>query len=111
MAAGIPAARDTTTFTHPRAARNAWVDQLRGPAMSLGTYSIAAGGTDDQVPHREDEIYVVVSGRATLLVDGERIDVATGSAVYVSAGREHRFTDVVEDLTVLVVFAPPYTGR
>jgi mannose-6-phosphate isomerase-like protein (cupin superfamily) len=79
--------------------------------MSLGTYSIAVGGTDDQVPHREDEIYVVVSGRATLVVDGERIDVAAGSAVYVSAGRVHRFIDIVEDLTVLVVFAPPYSGR
>jgi mannose-6-phosphate isomerase-like protein (cupin superfamily) len=79
--------------------------------MSLGTYSIPAGGSDDQVPHREDEIYVVVRGRAVLLVGGERLDVAAGSAVYVSAGTVHRFVDVVEDLTVLVVFAPPYSGR
>ncbi|MDQ1663218.1 MAG: hypothetical protein QOJ68_3198 [Blastococcus sp.] len=111
MTPEVPAARATTRFTDPDGVPNAWVDQLRGPAMSLGTYSIAAGGTDDQVPHREDEIYVVVSGRATLLVDQERLDVAAGSAVYVAAGREHRFTDVVEDLTVLVVFAPPYSGR
>ena len=104
-------ARDATRFTDPGQAPNAWVDQVRGPAMSLGTYSIPAGGTDDQVPHREDEIYVVVSGRAALLVDGQRLDVAAGSAVYVPAGQVHRFTDVVEDLTVLVVFAPPYSGR
>src|ERR1700712_1168837 len=96
-------ARDATRFTDPGQAPNAWVDQVRGPAMSLGTYSIPAGGTDDQVPHREDEIYVVVSGRAALLVDGQRLDVAAGSAVYVPAGQVQRFTDVVEDLTVLVV--------
>jgi mannose-6-phosphate isomerase-like protein (cupin superfamily) len=107
----VPAARDATRFTDPGQAPNAWVDQVRGPAMSLGTYSIPAGGTDDQVPHREDEIYVVISGRATLVVDGQPLDVAAGSAVYVSAGRAHRFTDIVEDLTVLVVFAPPYSGR
>jgi mannose-6-phosphate isomerase-like protein (cupin superfamily) len=111
MTPEVPAARDTTRFTDPQAAPNAWVDQVRGPAMSLGTYSIAAGGTDDQIPHREDEIYVVVSGRAALFLDGEQIEVGPGSAVYVAAGREHRFVDIVEDLTVLVVFAPPYSGR
>jgi mannose-6-phosphate isomerase-like protein (cupin superfamily) len=107
----IPAAGEATRFTDPRDAPNAWVDQLRGPAMSLGTYSLAAGGTDDQLPHREDEIYVVISGRATLDVEGQRLDVVAGSAVYVSAGQAHRFTDIVENLTVLVVFAPPYSGR
>ncbi len=111
MTSGIPAARATTRFTDPQGAPNAWVDQVRGPAMSLGTYSIPAGGVDDQVPHREDEIYVVVSGRAALLVDGQRLDVSAGSAVYVRAGQVHRFTEIVEDLTVLVVFAPPYSGR
>jgi mannose-6-phosphate isomerase-like protein (cupin superfamily) len=111
MTSEIRPARDTTRFTDPESAPNSWVDHLRGPAMSLGTYCIPAGGVDDQVPHREDEIYVVVSGRATLVVGGERIEVVAGSAVYVSAGRVHRFTDVVEDLTVLVVFAPPYSGR
>jgi mannose-6-phosphate isomerase-like protein (cupin superfamily) len=111
MTPEMRSARNTTRFTDPESAPNAWVDHLQGPAMSLGTYCIPAGGVDDQVPHREDEIYVVISGRATLLVDGQRIDVAAGSAVYVSAGRAHRFTDIVEDLTVLVVFAPPYSGR
>ena len=44
-------------------------------------------------------------------MENERLDVAAGSAVYVRAGQEHRFLDIVEDLTVLVVFAPPYSGR
>jgi mannose-6-phosphate isomerase-like protein (cupin superfamily) len=111
MTPEIPAARHTTRFTEPQQAPNTWVDHLRGPAMSLGTYCIPAGGVDDQVPHREDEIYIVTSGRASLLVDGQRLDVGEGSAVYVAAGQAHRFIDIVEDLTVVVVFAPPYTGR
>ncbi len=76
-----------------------------------GLYSIPAGGIDDQVPHREDEIYVVTAGRPGLLVDGERREVSAGSAVYVAAGQQHRFVDVAENLTVLVVFAPPYSRR
>ena len=37
------------------------------PALSVGTYRIMAGGTDDQQPHGEDEIYVVQAGRARLV--------------------------------------------
>ena len=30
--------------------------------------------------------------------------------IFVPAGEEHRFTDVTEDLALLVVFGPAYTG-
>jgi hypothetical protein len=36
--------------------------------------------------------------------------VGPGSVVFVAAGEEHRFVDVTEDLTLLVLFAPPYSG-
>src|SRR5258707_2818235 len=41
-----------------------WVEQLRVPDLSVGTYSIPAGSVDDQAPHTEDEIYVGTAGRA-----------------------------------------------
>lgn len=37
---------------------------LRVPAMSAGFYVLPAGATDHQKPHREDEIYYVLRGRA-----------------------------------------------
>ena len=80
---------------------------LRRPGMSIGVYRLAAGGTDHQHPHRSDEVYVVVTGRATLRVDGHDHRVGPGSIVSVDRDVEHGFTDIVEDLTVLVVFAPP----
>ena len=43
---------------------NHWVVHLDSEDLSLGTYSIPAGGLDDQSPHTEDEIYVVQSGKA-----------------------------------------------
>ena len=36
---------------------------LRVPAMSAGLYVLAAGATDPQRPHHEDEMYHVIRGR------------------------------------------------
>ena len=55
------------------------------PALSVGTYRIRAGGTDDQQPHAEDEIYVVQAGRARLVAGDDSVAVGPGSAVFVPA--------------------------
>jgi len=100
------------TYTPPTAgAPNDWIVHLNSDHLSLGTYSIPAGGQDDQSPHTEDEIYVVRSGRATLVTASGTTDVGPGSVIYVPAGEQHRFTEVSEDLALLVVFAPPYESR
>lgn len=88
-----------------------WVEQFRVPDLSVGTYSIPAGGTDDQEPHTEDEIYVVTAGRATFESGGKRVSVSTGSVIFVAAGEAHRFAEVAEDLATLVLFAPAEGSR
>ena len=79
---------------------------LRVPALSCGLYVLPAGATDPQGPHGEDEVYYVVSGRATIRVADETRAVSPGSVVYVAAGVHHRFEAIAEELTVLVFFAP-----
>jgi mannose-6-phosphate isomerase-like protein (cupin superfamily) len=99
-------------FTRPGGDEQShWAEQLRVPDLSVGTYSIVAGGADTQTPHTEDEIYVVTAGRATLESGGERAEVGPGSVVYVPAGEVHRFTSIREDLALLVVFAPAEESR
>ncbi|OZV81762.1 cupin [Micromonospora echinospora] len=83
-----------------------YVEHLRVPHLSLGTYVIPVGAPDLQRPHTEDEIYVVLRGRGRLRTPDEAVDVGPGSVVFVPAGEEHRFVDVTEELTVLVVFGP-----
>jgi mannose-6-phosphate isomerase-like protein (cupin superfamily) len=100
-----------TEFTSPGQEPNHWVERFRVPDLSVGTYSIPVGGTDDQTPHHEDEIYVVIGGRAVLETDDGTAEVRQGSVVYVPAGEEHTFTNVTEDLTLLVIFAPAYESR
>lgn len=87
-------------------ADNSWVEHLRSEHLSVGTYCIRAGGIDDQEPHTEDEIYYVVSGRARFTAGDQSVGVSAGSTLFVAAHEVHRFHDVAEDLTVLVVFAP-----
>jgi quercetin dioxygenase-like cupin family protein len=79
---------------------------LRVPAMSAGLYVLAAGSTDPQRPHREDEMYYVVRGRGRFRAGGEDREVSAGSVIYVAADVEHRFYDIAEELAVLVFFAP-----
>jgi mannose-6-phosphate isomerase-like protein (cupin superfamily) len=88
-----------------------YVEHMRSTDLSIGTYSIPAGATDDQTPHTEDEVYVVTAGRATIVAGGEEASVGPGDTIFVPAGEEHRFVDVVEDLALLVFFAPPYESR
>jgi mannose-6-phosphate isomerase-like protein (cupin superfamily) len=88
-----------------------WAEHLASADLSVGTYSVPAGGLDDQEPHREDEIYVVQAGAATLVTDSGTAEVRPGSVIFVPAGERHQFTDVREDLALLVIFAPPYGSR
>jgi mannose-6-phosphate isomerase-like protein (cupin superfamily) len=88
-----------------------YIEQIRTADLSFGTYSIPAGGVDDQTPHAEDEIYVVTQGRARIVTPDANVAVEPGSVIYVPAGEEHRFSDIAEDLVLLVFFAPPYGAR
>jgi mannose-6-phosphate isomerase-like protein (cupin superfamily) len=58
---------------------HAYREFLRRPAMSLGLYRLAVGGTDTQHPHSSDEIYIVQQGRALLVVEGTAIEVGPGA--------------------------------
>ncbi|MER5782886.1 cupin domain-containing protein [Streptomyces mobaraensis] len=85
----------------------AYLQFLKERNMSVGLYALDAGDVDPQGPHAQDEVYVVVSGRASITVGDETTEVGRGSVVYVPAGATHRFHHISEDLRVLVVFSPP----
>jgi len=83
-----------------------YLEFLRVPSMSLGLYVLPKGGTDPQRPHQEDEVYLVLKGRALLRVGEEDVPAVPGALLYVPARAEHRFHAIEEDLEVLVLFAP-----
>jgi quercetin dioxygenase-like cupin family protein len=84
-----------------------WLEFLRVPSLSMGLYCLKTGQADRQQPHTEDEVYYVVSGKASFRAGEETQAVTPGSLIFVERSVEHRFYDITQDLTVLVFFAPP----
>jgi mannose-6-phosphate isomerase-like protein (cupin superfamily) len=81
------------------------------PDLSLGLYQIPPGAADLQRPHTEDEVYVVLAGRARFREGNREYPVGPGSILYVPAGVHHSFRDVQAELRVAVIFAPPEYSR
>jgi mannose-6-phosphate isomerase-like protein (cupin superfamily) len=71
--------------------------------LEIGVYVLIAPEPDRQQPHEDDEVYVVLEGSGTLDVEGTRVELREGHAVFVPAGAEHRFSGY-EQLSVLVIF-------
>ena len=78
---------------------------IRVPALAVGRFIAAPGHEDTQEPHTEDEIYFITAGEAHLIVGTEECRVQPGSIAYVPAGTHHRFTQIIQELEVLVFFA------
>ena len=88
-----------------------YVDFLASDKLSVGLSIWPKGKPDRQKPHREDEVYYVISGRAKISVAGEDRPVKPGSLVFVATGVEHHFHEIEEDLRVLVFWAPPHAAQ
>jgi mannose-6-phosphate isomerase-like protein (cupin superfamily) len=94
------------------AAGRPFEEVVRSHDLSVGVYVLAAGATDLQTPHTEDEVYYVIRGRGHIVVGEEDRAVGPGSIVFVAAEVAHRFRDIEEELVVLVAFGPAeYTHR
>ena len=94
-----------------RAAGRAYHEFISVPDLSGGLYVLEAGATDPQSPHTEDELYVVMSGRARVTVGDDTRDVRSGSLVFVGAGVPHKFHDIEERLVLVVAFGPAEDSR
>ncbi len=82
-----------------------YLEFLRVPALSSGIYRLPAGATDLQGPHDEDEVYLVVDGKARLRVGSTERTVGRGSLLYIPATESHSFFEIEEDMTLLVFFS------
>jgi cytidylate kinase len=90
---------------HRRSSRH-YLEALRSAALSVGLYRLPAGSEDDQRPHGEEEVYLVLEGRGRFRMGDEDVSVGPGHLFAVPARVEHGFHSVEEDLLLLVFFAP-----
>ena len=73
------------------------------PGLEIGVYVLVAPEPDRQQPHDDDEVYIVLEGHGVLDIEGEKVELREGHALFVPAGAEHRFSGY-EELSLLVIF-------
>jgi mannose-6-phosphate isomerase-like protein (cupin superfamily) len=66
---------------------------------------------NEQAPHEQDEVYIVVRGRGVLFHGDKRDPFESGDFLFVAAATEHRFEDFSDDLLVWRVFYGPKGGE
>lgn len=96
-----------------------WPQGVRSTvAMEHGSMQLrlfAPGADDRQQPHTRDEIYVVIEGRGTFVIDDARgtrkIAFAPHDVLFVAAHVPHRFVDTTPDFKTWVVFYGPEGGE
>jgi mannose-6-phosphate isomerase-like protein (cupin superfamily) len=95
-------------------------DRIPGPAGEHAAQIWNRGSLDvalsipkhpvPQTPHEQDEIYVIIRGKGTLIHDGKRNTFQAGDLLFVAAGVEHQFEDIGNDLAVWRIFYGPRGG-
>jgi len=80
----------------------------RGP---LDVKLVEPARPNEQTPHEQDEIYIVIRGRGVLFHDGKRDPFESGDLLFVAAATEHRFEEFSHDLLVWRVFYGPRGGE
>jgi len=75
--------------------------------MEHGTMSVEIYrpvGTDKQTPHKQDELYVVISGSGDFINGETRSPFQKGDVLFVPAGIVHRFENFTDDFLTWVIF-------
>jgi mannose-6-phosphate isomerase-like protein (cupin superfamily) len=81
--------------------------QLFKKVMEHGNMSVELYRPDKidlQTPHKQDELYVIISGTGEFSNNGERTTFEPGDVLFVAAGIEHRFENFSEDFATWVIF-------
>lgn len=84
------------------------------PVLQRGTLDVCLSlpvPPNEQTPHTQDEIYVIIRGRGFPVHNGKRDLFETGDLLFVAAGTEHHYEDFSEDLALWRVFYGPRGGE
>jgi len=88
--------------------------QLFAKVMEHGSMSVEIyrpEKIDRQTPHKQDELYVVISGTGEFMNDGILSAFKPGDVLFAPAGIEHRFINFTDDFVTWVIFYGPTGGE
>jgi mannose-6-phosphate isomerase-like protein (cupin superfamily) len=78
---------------------------------SMSVVLFAPQGRDHQDAHEQDELYVVLSGTGTLVLDKSRIPFSQGDVLFVPARHRHHFESFTSDFVTWAIFWGPPGGE
>jgi mannose-6-phosphate isomerase-like protein (cupin superfamily) len=78
-------------------------------SMQLKYY--APVDNDEQTPHEQDELYIIISGTGEFVRGEERTPFAPHDVLFAAAGVAHRFEKFTDDFATWVVFYGPPGGE
>ena len=99
----------------PLPATAAWPEGVWDKTMfAHGTMQVivfAPRGKDYQTKHAQDELYVVMKGSGTLMIEETAYRFGEGDVLFVPAERRHRFVEFTEDFVTWAIFWGPEGGE
>lgn len=82
---------------------------IRHGSMRVGVYAPVA--VDEQLPHVQDEIYIIAKGRADFVKAHKKVSVQSGDLLFVEADADHHFENMQDDFAAWVFFWGPEGGE
>ena len=79
-----------------------------------GTMSLVAftpRGRDYQTTHPQDELYIIMKGSGTLVIEDIPYPFVEGDVLFVPATKQHRFSQFSQDLITWAIFWGPAGGE
>tara|TARA_B100000315_G_C14547157_1_gene573822 strand:- start:398 stop:718 length:321 start_codon:yes stop_codon:yes gene_type:complete len=59
---------------------------------------------DTQMPHQQDEVYVIAKGSGTFVKGDEKISFSIGDIIFVPKNENHYFKNFTNDFSTWVIF-------
>lgn len=89
-------------------AKGTKADLFRGGALFVGLNCFEAGQSQPVHTHAAaDKFYLVVSGKARMMVGAETRDAAAGTVIWAPAGVPHGVEQAMERTVMVIGMAPP----
>jgi len=89
--------------------RPRFAELIRHGTMLVELFS--PNGRDTQGPHKQDELYIVISGHGEFVKGEERRNFGPQDVIFVEAGVVHRFENFSDDFSTWVIFWGPQGGE
>jgi mannose-6-phosphate isomerase-like protein (cupin superfamily) len=85
------------------------IEAFKNGTMSLILYHPHV--KDYQTTHEQDELYIVMSGNAELIIEGVVNYCKVGDVLFVPAEKDHRFENFSDDFITWAIFWGPKGGE